>query len=57
MLAYCDGAAVYGAAWNDENGTTATGCRSSRADGAVQTFPLLTQEQFLDVCGLSLIHI
>ncbi len=23
VMAYCDGAAVYGAAWNDENGTTA----------------------------------
>lgn len=35
VMAYCDGAAVYGAAWNDENGTTATGCRISLADGAV----------------------
>lgn len=55
VMAYCDGAAVYGAAWNDENGTTATGCRISLADGAVQTFPLLTQEQFLDVCGDALV--
>lgn len=36
-------------------GTTATGCRISLADGAVQTFPLLTQEQFLDVCGDALV--
>ncbi len=55
VMAYCDGAAVYGAAWNDENGITATGCRISLADGAVQTFPLLTQEQFLDVCGDALV--
>lgn len=55
VMTYCDGAAVYGAAWNDENGTTAIGCRISLADGAVQTFPLLTQEQFLDVCGDALV--
>lgn len=54
-MAYCDGAALYGAAWSDGNGTTATGCRVSLADGAVSTFPLLAQEQFLGVCGDALV--
>lgn len=59
----CDGSTLYGEGVTIPYRTQVSpgrigptpGCRISLADGAVQTFPLLAQEQFLDVCGDALV--